>query len=129
MTRPRWKLSDLLLLVLACAIAFAAYSYFWQPGTWNTGLYLSAYLALLSPATLGSFFARPGWRRPFQGFALFGWCNLVIVLLRVGFQPTMISSPLEWIEEGAQMGLVFGVLAALLAGWLLEPPSARQGNT
>ena len=31
MIGPRWKLSDLLLLVLACGVAFAAYRYFWWP--------------------------------------------------------------------------------------------------
>jgi hypothetical protein len=30
------------------------------------------------------------------------------------------------IVEGSQMGVVFGVLSAILAAWLLEPPSEGQ---
>jgi hypothetical protein len=70
-----------MLLVLACGIAFAAYrSFWWPPPDQNERFHLSAYLAVLVTATLGSFFARPGWRRPFQAFALFAWCNLLFVM-------------------------------------------------
>jgi hypothetical protein len=127
MTRPRWKLSDLLLLVLACGVAFAAYRFFWQPPPDpNAGPYLSAYLALLATASLGSFFAWPRWRRPSQGFALYGWCNLVFVM-RGGFRLTTMGDA-QWIVQGSQMGVVFGILSALLAAWLLEPPSGGQRN-
>jgi hypothetical protein len=125
MTRPRWKVSDLLLLVVACGIAFAAYRYFWQPAPDpNARPYLSAFLALLATASLGSFFARPSWRRPCQGFASFGWCNLVFVMWGGFGLKTIIDA--RRIVEGSQMGVVFGVLSAILAAWLLEPPSEGQ---
>jgi hypothetical protein len=125
MISPRWRLFDLLLLVFATALAFAAYRYFWNPPPDpNARPYLSAYLALLAPATLGAFFARPGWRRPSQGFALFGWCNLVFVMWG-GFGLSTIDDA-ERIVQGSKMGMVFGILSAFLAAWFLDPPGRRQ---
>ena len=125
MSRTRWKLSDLLLLVAASGLAFAAYRYFWEPApNPNARPYLSAYLALLAPATLGAFFARPAWRRPSQGFALFGWCNLAFVLWG-GFGLSTIYDS-ERIVQGSKMGVVFGLFSALLSAWLLEPPGGRN---
>jgi hypothetical protein len=121
MTGPRWRLADLLLLVLACGIAFAGYRYFWQPPPdTNPRPNLSAHLILLATATLGSFFARPRWRRPCQGFAVFAWLNLAFVLWG-GFGLTTYED-VERVVQGSQLGTVFGVLAALLATWVLEPP-------
>lgn len=127
MASVRWKLWDLLLLILACGVAFAAYRYFWKPPPHpNARLYLSAYLVLLAAATLGSFYARPRWRRPAQGFALFGWCNLVFVMWG-GFWLTFFPDA-ERVVEGSQMGVVFGTLSALIAALLLESPSEGQGH-
>jgi hypothetical protein len=125
MTRPRWKVSDLLLLVLACGITFAAYRYFWKPPPDpNARPYLSAFLTLLATASLGSFFARPSWRRPCQGFAFFGWCELVFVIWG-GFRLTNMADA-QRVVEGSQLGVVFGVLSALAVTWLLEPPSEGE---
>jgi hypothetical protein len=125
MNRLRWKTSDLLLLVLFAGLAFAAYRYYRDPTqSQNARLYLSAYLSLLSIATLGSFFARPGWRRASLGYALFGWCNLAFVLWG-GFGLTD-SWDAERIIEGSQRGVIFGVLTALMATWFLEPHRKRE---
>ena len=125
MTRPRWMLSDLLLLVLATGIALACYRLFWKPPPDpNARPYLSAFLVLLATASLGSVFGRPALRRPFRGFALYGWCNLVFIL-HGGFVLKTVYDARR-IVEGSQMGVVFGVLSAILAAWLLEPPGANR---
>jgi hypothetical protein len=125
MTGPRWKLSDLLLFVLACGVAFAAYRYFlWPPPDDNVRFHLSVYLVALVTATLGSFFARPGWRRPFQAFALFAWCNLVFVMWGGFVLATDYDS--HRVVEASKSGVVFGFLSALVAAWLLEPPRGSQ---
>ncbi|MDB5352077.1 MAG: hypothetical protein JWN86_3324 [Planctomycetota bacterium] len=125
MNGPRWKLSDLLLVVLSAGVAMAAYRYFWQPApNPNARLYLAAYLALLSTASLGAFFGRPGWRRLFRGYALFGWCNLAFVMWG-GFGLSTIYDARRLVE-GSQMGVVFGVLSGLVATWLFEPPGVRD---
>ncbi len=125
MIGPRWKLSDLLLLILACGVAFAAYRYFWwPPPDPNVRFHLSVYLVILVTATLGSFFARPSWRRPFQAFALFAWCNLVFVMWG-GF---VLSTDYDSyrVVEASKSGVVFGSLSALVALWLFERPGGGQ---
>ena len=117
---PRWKLSDLMLLILAFAIGLAAYRVYWKPSPDpNARPILSAYLAVLTLASLGSFVARPRWRRPYQGFALFGWCNLVFVVW-CGFWLSTIYDA-ERVVVGCELGILLGLLCALLAGWLFEP--------
>jgi hypothetical protein len=74
----RWHLSDLVILTLVSGIAFASYRYFWQPGpATNSMFYLAIFLACVAMSSLGSFCARPRWRRVFQGFTSFGWLELV----------------------------------------------------
>jgi hypothetical protein len=127
MTKPRLNLSDRLVFVAFCRIAFAAYRYFFQPVPFsNARLYLSAFLACLAIATLGSFCGRPTWRRSFQAFAAFGWLELIFGM-RGGLQA---RTPFDGrrITEGSQMGIVFGILCAILAGWLFEPPSEQRGQ-
>jgi hypothetical protein len=120
---PRWKLSDLIVLVLVCGIGFAAYRLFWLlPPSLNTRFFLSSFLSLLATASLGSFYAYPRWRRACQGFATFAWLELVFVVWG-GF---WVRSPQDarQVVEGSQMGMVFGLLCAVLAWWLFEPPGS-----
>jgi hypothetical protein len=119
---PRWNLSDLLILVAVFGIAFAGCVLFWLPlPSPNFRPFLSAFLVCLSLASMGSFFAKPRWRRAFQGFAVFGWFQLVCVLWG-GFGVHLIRDA-ERVAEGSQIGMLFGVLTGILAWWLFEPPS------
>ena len=127
MNRFHLNLRDLLLLVLACGVAFAAYRYFWwPPPDQNVRFHLSAYLVILTTATLGSFVARPGWRRPFQAFALFAWCNLLFVM----WGGLILSSGYDEhrVVEASKSGVVFGFLSALVAYWLFDQPGGGEGN-
>ena len=127
MNRLRLNLRDLLLFVLACGVAFAAYRYFWwPPPDQNVRFHLSIYLAILTTATLGSFSARSGWRRPFQAFALFAWCNLLFVM----WGGLVLSSDYDQhrVVEASKSGVVFGFLSAILAYWLFDPPGGAGGN-
>jgi hypothetical protein len=85
-------------------------------------VYLACYLAMLAFATLGSFFGKQKWRRPCQGFAVYGWIHLVCVLWG-GFRFSDIYDALRMIR-GVQLGFVVGILVAILSGWLLEPPKS-----
>ena len=125
MQRQTWRVSDLLLLVLAAGMAFGAFRYFWQPAPHpNMTLFLSAYLATLAIATLGAFLGRPVLRRPCQGYAAFGWLNLLCVL-RGGL---VISNfyDAQTVVEGSQMGMAFGAICALVAARILEPPRSAK---
>ncbi len=112
-----------MLVVLACGLCLAAHRIYWRPPPrWNDRFYLSGFLVLLVTASLGSFFARPGRRRWFQGFALFGWCHLIFVM-QGGFGLTS-GFDTERFIDATQLGVIFGFLAAVLAGLLLQPPVA-----
>ncbi len=122
MTRPRWNLSDLMLLVLVCGLAFAGYRLYGDSPSTATANLL-AFLACLSLATLGSFFSDPRWRRPFQGFAAFGWSQLTFAMLG-GFGS--IDDGL--ITEGSRMCIFYGLLSALLAAWFFAPRRSRHAQ-
>jgi hypothetical protein len=120
---PRWKLSDLLVLVAVCGLGFAAYRLYWGPSSYpglGARANSSAFLACVAVASLGSFFARPRWRRGFQGFAAFGWLELVFVIWR------HIESQDN--AETIDMGLLFGLLCAIVAWWLFDPPQETKGS-
>jgi hypothetical protein len=125
MPRPRLNLSDLLVLIVVCGVAFASYRYFWQ-GTPqpNARPWLSAFLACLAIASLGSFFGHPRFRRSFQGFTVFGFYELIFVAWG-GFWWATARDGLR-IAEASKMGIVFGLLCALIAGWLFQP--VRQSD-
>lgn len=128
MNGPKWKLADLLLLILLVALALGLHRGFWKPyPNPNARPFLSTYLVLLTTASLGAFRARPAWRRPSQGYALFGWCQLVFVL-RGGFDLSTMARA-EDLVEGAQLGVALSLVAALLAYRFLEPPAARGDIT
>ncbi len=130
----RWKISDLIVLVLVSGIGFAAYRLFLlPPPSPNPRFYLSSFLALLATASLGSFCAYPRLRRACQGFATFGWLDLVFVVWG-GFW-VRLNQDARQVAEGSQIGVMFGLLCALLAWWLFEPPGSgprepegRQGS-
>jgi hypothetical protein len=119
---PRFSVRDLFLLIASLGIALAAYRYLWMPPpNPNARPHLSVYLAILSLTTLGSFLAQPAWRRPCQGYALFAWLNLVLVMYG-GFWLSDIYDA-ERVIHGARLGMSLGLLCALLTAWLLpEPP-------
>jgi hypothetical protein len=120
---PRFKLSDLVLLVVVFGIVFAAYRLYWSPSSYpglGARANSSAFLACLSLASLGSFFAKPRWRRGFQGFAAFGWLELVFLIWR--------HMESQENAELVDMGLLFGVLCAILAWRLFELPGERAAG-
>jgi hypothetical protein len=120
---PRFSVRDLCLLIVCIAIALAGYRYLWRPPPDpNARAYFACYLAILSFATLASFFGRQGWRRPCQGYATFGWLNLIFVLWG-GFWLSNIYDA-DRVIHGVRLGVVLGVLCAVLAAWLLEKPKA-----
>jgi hypothetical protein len=78
---PRRKPSDLLVLVAVCGLAFAGYRLFWlPPPSLNHRFFPSTFLACLSLASPGSFFARPRWRRGFRSFLAFAWLVMIFVV-------------------------------------------------
>ena len=120
----RFSLRDLFLAIVCIAIPLAAYRYLWQPPPDpNAQAYLATYLAILTMATLGSFFGQPPWRRVCQGYAAFAWLNFVFVMY-AGFWLSEIYDALR-VVQGSRLGFILGILCAVLAGWLLEEPPAK----
>jgi hypothetical protein len=68
----------------------------------------------------GQFFGHPLWRRAFQGFAVFGWYQLVFGMRGLWGDRTNRAA------EGAQMGIVFRVLSAIATAWLMRPVGDGQ---
>jgi len=82
MNKPQWRLTDLFLIVLFCAADAGTYRAFWDPAApydWdpNPQVLAFVYLALLTTATAGIWFANRGLRRFCLGYAAFGWACLI----------------------------------------------------
>jgi hypothetical protein len=107
----RWKVGQLLVLVLAAAIVLAIYQSLWGPAYVNAKIVFGAYLACLATATVAVLFTKPAWRRLWLGYALFGWCWMATVLWHfMGmipdiYAPNMIANCL--------LGMALGVLSGL----------------
>lgn len=123
---PRFALRDLFMLIAFVAIALAGYRWLWQPPPGlNARIYLAVYLAVLAFATLAAFVGQPKWRRPCQGFAAFGWLNLVFVLWGGFWLSEHATDSLRAIQ-GVRLGFVLGTLVAIASACLL--PEAGNPN-
>ena len=120
MTRPRWKISDLMLLIVAAGIVLAGYRTFWEPGRSNYVLLLAVYLAVLTTGTLASRNLRARWRKGWAGYAVFGWIYFVFVL-HAGFGITTIYDA-EAAARNTLIGILVGVLCGIAASWLPDRP-------
>ena len=104
-----------------------SYRYLWNPPPDpNARAYLAVFLATLAMTTLGSFFATAELACACQGYAAFGWLMLVCVLWG-GFKLSDIYDALRVIH-GCRLGLMLGLICAVLAAWLLEPPKIAGGS-
>jgi hypothetical protein len=117
--RPRWKITDMMILGIVAAVAMAGYRAFGDQREYPFNF--TVYLAVLTTASLGSRYARPWWRRFWLGYAAFGWVYLILVL-RCGFWVGYVSDAMG-LGANSLMGLFFGTLCGALAIWLLPPPS------
>lgn len=109
----RFRVAHLLLLVLAAGIALAIHRALWGPQHYNARIVFGAYLACLVTATIAAFYATPRWRRPWLGYAAFGWCWLALVLRDyLGRIPDMYAPNMM---AYALLGMGLSVLCALAA--------------
>lgn len=110
--RPRWRLADLLGLVLFAAVALATYR---ESGPSNTPLRntsrLGAFLATVATATVCAFRAPRPWRPFWEGWAVFGWLYLVVVLHGNFGVDTLAAAAVH--SEWALLGIPLGLLAGL----------------
>jgi hypothetical protein len=120
MTRPRWKISDLMLLIVAAGIVLAVYRALWEPGEPNHWLLLAAYLAILTTATLAACDLQARWRKGWAAYVFFGWAYFVFVL-HAGFGITTHVDA-ESTARNALMGILVGVLCNIAASWLPDRP-------
>jgi hypothetical protein len=120
MTRPRWKISDLMLLIVAAGIVLAGYRAFWDPNQPNSELLLAVYLAALTTGTLALRNSRGRWRKGWAGYAFFGWIYLVFIL-HAGFGiETFIDAQIA--ARRTLIGLFAGALCGIAASWLPDRP-------
>jgi hypothetical protein len=115
--RLRWRVTDLVVLVLVAGIAFGAFRAF--PEAWHKK-WFATNLAILTTASLACRFSRPYWRRFWMGYALFGWAYLVCALY--GGFGIKFDYEVQSLEIHSRMGMVFGLLCAIIAFWILPPP-------
>lgn len=120
MTRPRWKISDLMLLIVAAGIVLAGYRAFWDPNQPNHTLLLAVYLAVLTTGTLAARNSRGRWRKGWAGYIFFGWVYFVFVL-HAGFGITTIYDA-EGAARNTLIGILVGVFCGIAASWLPDRP-------
>jgi hypothetical protein len=120
MTRLRWKISDLMLLIVAAGIVLAGYRAFWDPNQPNYVLLLAVYLAVLTTGTLALRNSRGRWRKGWAGYAVFGWIYFVSVL-HAGFGITTIYDA-QAAARNTLIGLLVGVLCGIAASWIPDRP-------
>jgi hypothetical protein len=120
MTRPRWKISDLMLLIIAAGIVLAGYRAFWDPNQPNHGLLLAAYLTVLTTGTLAARSTRGRWRKGWAGYAFFGWVYFVCVL-HAGFGAESYLDAVL-IAKNTLIGLLASVLCGIAASWIPDRP-------
>jgi hypothetical protein len=124
MNTPRWRILDMLILVLFVGIAVGGIQLLWTPTTPNAEIKMSLFLAVLTFACLGARFCRSRIQRLCVGFALYGCLHLVFVL-RCGFKrETFLDA--ENLAMGSMIGLVVGALCAIVSFELLPPPTIRE---
>jgi hypothetical protein len=120
MMRPRWKISDLMLLIVAAGIALAGYRTFWEPGQPNYVLLLAVYLAVLTTGTLALRNSRGRWRKGWAGYAFFGWVYFVCVH-HAGFGITNFFDA-QAAAKNILIGLLVAVLCGIAASWIPDRP-------
>jgi hypothetical protein len=120
MTRPRWKISDLMLLIVATGIVLAGYRAFWDPNQPNHALLFAVYLAALTTGTLALRHSRGRWRKGWAGYVFFGWTYFVFVL-HAGFGiETFVDAQIA--ARHTLIGLLAGALCGIAASWLPDRP-------
>ena len=114
----RWKVGHLMILVLAVAIIFTIHRSLWGPTWQNAKIVFGSYLVSLVTASIAAYDSKPGGRRFWLGYAVFGWSWLVFVLrdylgmVPDAYAPNMITFSI--------LGVGFGVLCALASHFLPE---------
>ena len=134
MNKPQWRLTDLFLIVLFCAAAAGTYRAFWDPAApydWDPNHQVLAlvYLALLTTATVGIWFANRGLRRFCLGYAAFGWACLIFKLHWSLDGSSYGGGGGAWhnsIAKDSLMAISFGALCGLAAHLLLRPPASPK---
>src|SRR5437868_3727214 len=112
----RWRINHLLLLVLAAAICLAIQRSLWGPKYFNAKIVFGAYLVCLATASIASCCSKPGGRRLWLGYALFGWSWLALVLRDyLGMVPDLYAPHMM---AYSLLGIGLGVLCALASHFL-----------
>lgn len=108
----RFGTAHLLLMVLAAAIGTAIYRSSWGRSYVDADIVFGAYMVLLTAATVGSWYSRPAWRRPWLGYAVFGWSWLALVLR--GYLGEVLDSTAPLFIEYSLIGMGLGLLSAIV---------------
>jgi len=108
----RWRIRDILELVVLVALALSAYQFFYARSGLQWQFVYAVYLLTLSIATLAAVRVSPRLQHFWQGYAVFGWIYFIFFLQNSGAQH---------FQSGAVMGMVFALITAIAAHLFLPP--------
>jgi hypothetical protein len=128
MMRPRWRITDLLVLTFVASLIVTSYQMYWFKGQgWsgypNYRIALTIYLAVLATTTIAGIWGRLAIRRFCAGYATFGWMFLCFVL-RGGFYN--LTHTEDFFVRNIGLGVIVAIICGILAHWLLKEPTAEK---
>jgi hypothetical protein len=114
----KWRIVHLLILVFALTIALAIHRSFWGPKWRNAVIVFGVYLAVLVATTIGACYSESRKRRPWLGYAVFGWLWLALVLRDyLGMLPDLYApNKLDFSILGMALGVLCAVASQFLPG-------------
>ena len=126
MNALRWRIRDILELIVLLAVALSSYHYFYARSGLEWQFVFGIYLLMLSIATLDSIRVAPGLRQFWQGYAVFGWLYFIFAL-RDSSEVNSFSEA-QIFRHRALMGILLALVCAIAAHLFLPVSSDSKSD-